>query len=77
MPRDTRKVLLAPRGTVRRKADRDPGSHQDLPFQVSRAPVAASEAGGGESWCLVDPSYGFDIFRELPEKEVDTQETLE
>ena len=76
--RATRKVHLAPRGTERRKASRDPGSHQDLPSKVSRVPAAASEAVDGESWCLVVHRNGFDIFRELPgKKEVDTEETLE
>jgi hypothetical protein len=66
--RATRKVHLAPRGTERRKASRDPGSHQDLPSKVSRVPVVAGEAVEGESWCLVDPTYGFSTFRELLEK---------
>jgi len=77
MVRDTRKVHLAPRGTERRKAGRDPGSHQDLPLQVSRAPAAASEAGDGESWCLVDPSRDSSISGNIRKNEVDTGETLE
>jgi DNA-3-methyladenine glycosylase len=46
----SRKVQLAPRGTGRRKADRDPGSHRgNLLPEALRVP-STSLADGGRSW---------------------------
>ena len=51
----TRRVHLAPRGTERRKAGRDPGSHQAACFWSYRACAEPPEAG---CWWLESPTVG-------------------
>jgi DNA-3-methyladenine glycosylase len=59
----SRKVLLAPRGTERREAGRDPGSHQGNLLPLALRVPSTSQAGWGRSWWPEDPRVG-----NLPER---------
>ncbi len=60
----SRRVRLAPRGTGRRKAGRDPGSHQELLPEAARVPITAARRTEGQSWCLEGQRCRF---RNLPD----------
>ena len=54
----SRRVLLAPRERERRKAGRDPGSHQGTSFRWPCACSARVRLAGGRSWWPEDPRVG-------------------
>ena len=74
----SRRVHLAPRGTGRRKADRDPGSHLGINFRKS----CVCPLWPPDGWMVTlgvwsDRRSGFATSRTDSGNEVDTKETLE
>jgi DNA-3-methyladenine glycosylase len=65
----TRKVLLAPRGTERRKAGRDPGSHQGNLLPEALRVCSTSRADGG-LFVVAGGSQRRQRFGKLPETEL-------